>query len=362
MAELTFSGLSKTFNGAPALRGIDATIGSGEFVALLGPSGCGKTTLLRLTAGFEAPTGGSLSLGGRVLADATRPRAFVTPEERNIGIVFQSYALWPHMSVARNIAYPLEVRKVPRAERELRVAAAMAVTGLTPYAHRAPAELSGGQRQRVALARCLVADPQAVLLDEPLANLDLALRAAMQEAFAAFHRRTGATMLYVTHDQSEALALADRVAVMKEGVIRQFDAPEVLYSRPCDSFVAGFVGDGAVVCVSRAGLFNADMIRVEAMGQQILARAAGPQVSHLCIRPEDVQITPEGPISARVSSCTYTGGAFRLGLETEGETLIARSATRARPGETLRLALRSPWAFRDTQSPAVLPLREAQHA
>lgn len=362
MAELKFQGLTKTFKGAPALRGIEAEIASGEFVALLGPSGCGKTTLLRLTAGFEAPDGGSLSLGGQVLADAARPGVFVTPEERNIGIVFQSYALWPHMSVARNIAYPLEVRKIPRAEREARVAEAMAITGLTAYADRAPAELSGGQRQRVALARCLVADPRAVLLDEPLANLDLALRAAMQEAFSTFHRRTGATMLYVTHDQSEALALADRVAVMREGVIRQFAAPEVLYSRPADAFVAGFVGDGAVVAVSRGGLFNGGMIRVEAMGQQILARAAGPGASHLCIRPEDVQITPEGPIPARVSACSYLGGSFRLALETEGETLIARSATRARPGETLRLALRAPWAFRDPAAPAVLPLKDLQNA
>lgn len=353
MAELIFDDVTKLFDGRAALDGITARITAGEFVALLGPSGCGKTTLLRLAAGFEAPDGGRISLGGQMLAGQGR---FVPPEDRNIGIVFQSYALWPHMSVARNISYPLEVRGIASPERQRRVDEALHLTGLTAYAGRAPAQLSGGQRQRVALARCLVAEPRAVLLDEPLANLDLGLRAAMQEAFAAFHRRTGATMLYVTHDQTEALALADRVAVMQEGRIRQFDTPEALYDRPMDCFVAGFVGDGAVIPLRVAGPLTRDGLMVEAMGLHFAARATDHAPTHLCIRPEQLRIDPCGPIAARVSACSYQGGRFRLVLETEGETLVTHAAQRARIGESLRLSIHSPWAFRDADTvPVTLP-------
>ncbi|MGY9046446.1 MAG: ABC transporter ATP-binding protein [Rhodobacterales bacterium] len=193
MAELIFSNLSKQFDGAPALDRINAQIKSGEFVALLGPSGCGKTTLLRLTAGFEHPSAGEIRIGGQSVAGGGQ---FVPPEERGIGIVFQSYALWPHKSVSANVSYPLEVRRVPRVERQARVNEALSLTGLSDFAQRMPAQLSGGQRQRVALARCLVFDPRAVLLDEPLANLDLALRASMHEVFSLFHRRSGANILY----------------------------------------------------------------------------------------------------------------------------------------------------------------------
>ena len=357
MAGLSFSAVSKRFAGVPALDGITAEIGKGEFVALLGPSGCGKTTLLRLTAGFEMPDSGTVTLDGQLLAG---PGRFVPPEDRNIGIVFQSYALWPHMTVAGNVAYPLEVRRIPAPERKRRVAEALALTGLTAFADRAPAQLSGGQRQRVALARCLVSDPRAVLLDEPLANLDLALRAAMQDAFAAFHRRTGATMLYVTHDQTEALALADRVAVMQGGRIRQFAAPEALYDRPQDCFVAGFVGDGTVIALQGTGTPHSGRVRVMALGQQIEARCTGPAPSHLCIRPEQLRLDPAGPIEARVSACTYQGGCFRLVLETEAETLIAHAPARARTGERLRLSLHAPWAFHDPAAPVIL--RETQDA
>ncbi|WP_163849769.1 ABC transporter ATP-binding protein [Pseudooceanicola aestuarii] len=344
MAELSFSNLTKRFDGAPALDGIDMRIGAGEFVALLGPSGCGKTTLLRLAAGFEIPTGGEIRLGGDIVAG---PGTFVAPEDRGIGIVFQSYALWPHKSVHGNVAYPLEVRGLPRAERARRVEEALTLTGLGALADRMPAQLSGGQRQRVALARCLVFEPRAVLLDEPLANLDLALRGTMQEVFSMFHRRTGATMVYVTHDQGEALALADRVAVMEAGRIRQFAAPETLYGEPADCFVAGFVGDGAVVSARGLGPAGPGRIHLSVLGQEVTARSRTADPTHVSLRPEAITLSDSAPLRARVSGCTYLGGRFRLSLEAEGETLIALSPQRARPGETLGLTLRDPWAFAD---------------
>lgn len=344
MAELKFSNLTKRFDGAAALDGINATIGSGEFVALLGPSGCGKTTLLRLTAGFEQPTEGEIRLDGTVVAG---PRSFVPPEDREIGIVFQSYALWPHKSVFGNVSYPLEVRRLPRAERIARVAEALDLTGLGDFADRMPSQLSGGQRQRVALARCLVFEPKCVLLDEPLANLDLALRESMQAVFSMFHRRTGATMVYVTHDQSEALALADRVAVMKSGRIRQFAPPEVLYREPADCFVAGFVGDGTVASARATGPREGPHIRLSVLGQEVLARANTAEPTHVSIRPEAITLSDHAPLRARVTGCTYLGGRFRLVLETEGESLIAFSDRRATIGETLGVTIRDPWAFRD---------------
>ncbi|MBU2980611.1 ABC transporter ATP-binding protein [Lentibacter algarum] len=350
MAELEFSNVSKEFDGVSALQDINAQISSGEFVALLGPSGCGKTTLLRLTAGFEHPTEGEIKLGGNTVAS---PKTFVPPEDREIGIVFQSYALWPHKSVFGNVAYPLEVRRVPRAEREARVKEALSLTGLNALGERMPAQLSGGQRQRVALARCLVFDPSAVLLDEPLANLDLALRASMHEVFSMFHRRTKATMLYVTHDQGEALALADRVAVMEAGRIRQFAAPEVLYREPVDCFVAGFVGDGAVVSARVTGRSENNSLILNVLGQEVLSRSATTEPSHVSIRPEAITLSNDAPLRARVISCTYLGGRFRLTLDTAGETLVAFSMHRAAIGETVGLKLHDLWAFRDPDADVV---------
>ncbi|SNT73472.1 ABC transporter ATP-binding protein [Paracoccus seriniphilus] len=344
MAELSFSKLTKTFDDAPALNDINAQIRSGEFVALLGPSGCGKTTLLRLTAGFEQPSEGEIRVDGEIVAGAGR---FVPPEAREIGIVFQSYALWPHKTVRANVSYPLEVRRLPRDQRQKRVAEALALTGLTAYADRMPSQLSGGQRQRVALARCLVFEPRAVLLDEPLANLDLALRASMQDVFAMFHRRTGATMLYVTHDQGEALALADRVAVMESGRIRQFAAPEILYREPADCFVAGFVGDGAVVSARLTGRADDHRLLLNVLGQQVWSRSATAMPSHVSIRPEAITISNDAALRARVTNCTYLGGRFRLTLDAAGETLVAFAPRRAAIGEVVGVAMDDIWAFRD---------------
>jgi len=226
MARLTLDRVTKSFGGARALDDVTLAVEDGEFLAILGPSGCGKTTLLRLVAGFEMVSEGEIAIGAEILS---APGRHAPPEHRRMGIVFQSYALWPHMSVAENVAYALKVKGMERAERGQRVGAALRSVGLDGFADRRPASLSGGQRQRVALARCLAMEPALVLLDEPLSNLDAHLRAAMHAEFAAFHRRMRTTMIYITHDQAEAMALADRIAVMDKGRLLQAAAPSTLF-------------------------------------------------------------------------------------------------------------------------------------
>lgn len=345
MADIDLSSVSKTFAGTPALEDITTRFDDGEFIALLGPSGCGKTTLLRILAGFEEPSSGRLRIGTREMANA-ETGANLPPEERNIGFVFQSYALWPHMSVRRNVSYPLEIRRFSKAETARHTAAALASTGLENYADRMPSDLSGGQRQRVALARCLVSDPCAVLLDEPLANLDVALRATMQGVFTDFHKRTGATMVYVTHDQAEAMAMADRIAVMDQGRIQQFDTPQTLYERPRNRFVAEFVGRGTVVPiqeVTQAG--NAQQARI--LGARVAVQSAREApVSHVCLRPENLTISEHGDLRSKVARVTYMGGKYLLETVTDcGARLFAETRARFEVGAQLGLTITTPWAF-----------------
>lgn len=224
MSAIQISHLSKSFATQPVLNDVSLHIRPGEFVAVLGPSGCGKTTLLRTVAGFEPVNSGTITVGDRLFSS---PDVHVQPEKRELGIVFQNYALWPHMSVEENVAYSLKVVGMDRNERRVRTQEALTLVGLREFATRRPSDLSGGQRQRVALARCLVTRPGVVLLDEPLANLDVHLRAAMEEEFSRFHQHTGATLLYITHDQQEAMSLADRVVVMNEGRVMQFATPQI---------------------------------------------------------------------------------------------------------------------------------------
>ena len=235
MARLTLERLGKRYGDFAALTDVSLEVADGEFVAILGASGCGKTTLLRQVAGFDRPDAGRILIGDTVVST---PERQMPPEDRRIGIVFQSYALWPHMTVAENVAYGLTVAGVRDPERARRVRDALALVHLDGFAERRPALLSGGQRQRVALARCLVTEPALVLLDEPLANLDVQLRAAMEREFRDFHERTGTTMIYITHDQTEAMALADRIAVMDKGRVLQFATPSQLYREPADATVA----------------------------------------------------------------------------------------------------------------------------
>jgi iron(III) transport system ATP-binding protein len=356
VARLTLEGVSKRFGAAAAaVADVSLAVGDGEFVAILGPSGCGKTTLLRLVAGFETVDAGEIRLGDVVASSRDR---HVPPEQRGIGIVFQNYALWPHMDVAGNVGYPLAVRGVRRRERAGKVVAALDLVGLAGLGRRRIAELSGGQRQRVALARCLVMEPALVLLDEPLANLDVHLRASMLDEFDDFHRRTGATMLYVTHDQREAMALADRIAVMEAGRIVQVAAPHAIYREPATAAVARFVGEGGLVPTLVAGPVHDGRAPVRLSdGTVLAARAAAAQPGGpalLCLRPEDLRLAAEGEAGFRatVRRATYQGGhvAVELVPEMYPEALLLMHAgleAAPEPGGAVRLTATDGWIVPD---------------
>ncbi len=297
------------------LEDVSLSIRKGEFFAFLGPSGSGKTTLLRLVAGFGMPDSGRILIGGR---DATRE----PPWARNVGLVFQSYALWPHMTVAQNVAFGLERRRVPRAERERRVKAALDLVGLAHLMERRPAQLSGGQQQRVAIARTLAIEPEVLLLDEPLSNLDAGLRAGVRAELVALQRRLGLTTILVTHDQEEANAAADRMAVLNEGRVLQVGAPAELYDRPANRFVAGFLGTANLVQGTvENGLFRAGAIAFPA--------AEAPHgAATLALRPQALSLDRNGGgLPARVQRAEFLGGLVRYTLDLgEGISLTAEEA------------------------------------
>ncbi|RMA61949.1 putative spermidine/putrescine transport system ATP-binding protein [Acidovorax sp. 100] len=310
-----FSGVQKTYDGEQlVVRALDLDIQRGEFLSLLGPSGSGKTTTLMMLAGFESPTAGDILLDGKQI---TR----TPPHKRNFGMVFQNYALFPHLTVGQNVAYPLTVRKVPKAEQAERVKKALDMVRLSGMADRLPARLSGGQQQRVALARALVFNPQLVLMDEPLGALDKQLREHMQIELKELHRQLGVTFVYVTHDQGEALTMSDRVAVFNEGVIQQLADVESLYETPSNRFVAGFVGDSTVITGTLQGNGTAWALQLPD-GQ----RLPGLNVNHLapgapaeaCIRPERIALhaasaAPQAPaLRATVARAIYYGDHLRL--------------------------------------------------
>lgn len=340
MAKLVLHKLVKDFgSGRPAVDDISITIREGGFLALLGPSGCGKTTVLRMIAGFEKPSDGSIHLGERLLSDAS---GVVPPEQRNMAMVFQSYALWPHMRVADNVGYPLKVRGVSGEHYRTRVADALKVVRLEAYADRRPADLSGGQRQRVALARCLVTEPDVVLLDEPLANLDRHLRAEMEETFREFHARSGATMVYVTHDQAEAMALATDVAVLSEGRLMQIGTPAEVYARPEGRTVGGLIGQGSILRLpqARTDTRALDWAALEAM---LLSFAPDTPQMDVLIRPADVKIDSTG-IATIVESATFLGERYQLHLALpDGQRLLAFSREYAKPASEMRVVLCAGW-------------------
>ncbi len=311
MAGLSLRNVSKRFGETLAVDGVSLEVADGEFLALLGPSGCGKTTIVRVIAGFERLSAGEIAFDGVVVSGNGR---HLPPEHRRVGIVFQSYALWPHMTAARNVGYPLQVAGIRGEPYRRRVAAALATVGMSELGERRPAALSGGQRQRVALARCLVMEPALVLLDEPLTNLDVHLRAAMEAEFVEFHRKTGATMVYITHDQAEAMAMADRIGVMSQGRLLQVADPQTLYREPHSVMVADFVGQGVVVAATVTGAAQNGRSPVELFGRRLALRsrpgqAAGP--AHVCLRPEDLELTDDG-IPATVRRTSYKGGVSAI--------------------------------------------------
>ncbi len=292
---LDVTGLHLSYAGIAALKGINLAVAPGEFVALLGPSGCGKTSLLRSIAGFTRPDRGMIRLAGRDVARRL-------PRERNIGLVFQNYALFPHMTVAANVRFGLECRGVRAAEADQRVAEALALVGMADFAGRRPAQLSGGQQQRVALARAVVIEPDLLLLDEPLGALDRQLRTQMQTELKTLQRRLGVAAVFVTHDQEEAMSMADRIAVMRGGAIEQVDAPERLFAHPRNAWICEFIGAGNLLRgeLSAAGPGQWRM----QIGPDIAFDAVGPSPGALFIPADRVRLqpAPDGaglPVSAR---------------------------------------------------------------
>jgi iron(III) transport system ATP-binding protein len=346
MDAVTLTAVTKRFADKAAVDRVDLEIAAGEFVALLGPSGCGKTTLLRLLAGFELPDQGTIAIGSRVVAQGAG--ASVPPEERGIGMVFQSYALWPHMNVHENVEYALKIRGMARVERSTRVERALAVVGLPDRAKAMPETLSGGQRQRVALARCIAMEPSVILMDEPLANLDVHLRDSLQAEFHRLHRQLGATILYVTHDQAEAMALADRVAVMHEGRIQQVAAPRRLYAEPATPMVADFVGRGLVVPLDQAVAARSGRAEAVLWGHPVRLRAGvdGTASDRICLRPEGLTLATEGILS-RVERAVFEGAATMLHCRVEhAPQVLLRLLHRGDPpaeGSVVHVSIQDAW-------------------
>ncbi|OON32939.1 spermidine/putrescine ABC transporter ATP-binding protein [Micromonospora sp. Rc5] len=324
--------LRREFGSFAALEGLDLDVPAGEFVALLGPSGCGKSTALNLLAGLLEPTTGTVSLDGRRIDR-------LPPEKRGIGMVFQNYALFPHLTVADNIAFGLRMRGCPKPERAERVRRALDLVRLRAQADRYPRQLSGGQQQRVAIARAVVVEPRLVLMDEPLSNLDASLRLDLRTEIRALHQQLGLTTIYVTHDQAEALSLADRLVVLRDGAVQQVGTPAEVYERPANAFVAGFVGyRNSVPGELAAGVFDAGPLVLRVGGTGSTPPDGGRVVA--MIRPEDLLITREPatgagnevPVDVRV--CEYQGRSFAVeGTGPGGRVLHGRSDQPVRPGE-----------------------------
>ncbi len=332
MSELVIDTLSKRFSGTMAVADVSVAIGDGELVCLLGPSGCGKSTVLRMIAGFETPSAGRILIDGDDVVG-------LSPDRRPTGMVFQSHALWSHMTVFQNIAFGLKLRRLSRAAIQEKVAGVLDLVGLTGYETRHPGQLSGGQQQRVAIARCVVLEPKILLMDEPFSALDAHLRVRLREEVRAIQRRLGLTTIFVTHDQEEALTLADRIVVMRGGRVEQVGSPSVIYAEPATRFVAGFIGTMNVLeRPVAAGFASLGGVRVA---------VDGPDGTYgFALRPED--IAPGGPWRGTVQRVLDLG-AFRMLDVTvgDGETIKVQvdKSVRASVGETIGLDIRAVAAF-----------------
>jgi iron(III) transport system ATP-binding protein len=356
---LEVSDLRKQFAiGRPAIDGVSFAVPAGEIVVLLGPSGCGKTTTLRCVAGLEHPTGGEISIGGKIVSSPGRG-ILVPPRLRELGMVFQSYAVWPHMTVRQNVVYPLKHRKMTRADASRKVDEVLDLVGLAEYADRPVVALSGGQMQRVALARSIVYRPQLLLLDEPLSNLDAKLRLRLRDDLRTILKQTGMTALYVTHDQAEAVVLGDRIGVMRDGKLLQMGTPDEIYNRPADLFVANFTGatnELAGTLVARNGQFGVVDFGDGRRGEVALLQSLDPgDKVRIALRPEAIGLGKQDGVnqfSARVVDRRYQGTQTVYDVELFGrrlEALELGTAARHQVGveTTVSLPREGCWAYRD---------------
>ena len=355
MASVTIQNVSKAFGDVVVLKEFNEVFNDKEFITLLGPSGCGKTTMLRMIAGFERPTTGRIFIGNQLVSDEN---TFVPPEKRDIGMVFQSYAVWPHMTVFDNVAYPLKIKKVDKKIIKDKVDRILDVVHLSQYADRIPSQLSGGQQQRVALGRALVAEPELLLLDEPLSNLDAKLRESMRFEIKEIQTKLGITVVYVTHDQTEAMAMSDRIIVINRGVIQQIGTPEDIYKRPANQFVADFVG-------------KVDFLHANAQGgrlklsyiDQSMPYSGGKNGSLVvAIRPENVKIGKASTYDAnadclkgKLTTCFYLGDVYDCRVDLGHGNLLrvitdAATFEEVKVGDEVALHIREYLLFDETNT------------
>ncbi len=323
MATLSLQNLVKAYGKTEVLHGINLEVADGEFVVFVGPSGCGKSTTLRMIAGLEDVSGGSVEIGGKVVNH-------LEPKDRDIAMVFQNYAIYPHMSVRKNIGFGLRTSKMPKADKEKRIEEVAAILSMTEYLDRKPAQLSGGQRQRVAIGRAMVRDPAVFLFDEPLSNLDAQLRTQMRLEIKKLHQRVGTTIIFVTHDQVEAMTMADRIVIMKDGYIQQVGSPAEVFHQPANTFVAQFIGAPSMNML--AGRVTADGIEVA--GRQIARKTAGAVGSAVTvgIRPDDLRVSDgAGSFEGSVSVLEPLGSETLAYVDIGGQEVVARADGRTPP-------------------------------
>ena len=353
MAVISINNVTKYFDSVEVIREFSAVIKDKEFVSLLGPSGCGKTTMLRMIAGFEKPTSGEIRIGDRVVSSAN---TFVPPEKRGIGMVFQSYAVWPHMTVFENVAYPLKIARRPKAEIKEKVEHILEAVYLGPFAKRIPSQLSGGQQQRVALGRALVSEPELLLLDEPLSNLDAKLRESMRFEIKDIQKEFGITVVYVTHDQAEAMAMSDRIIVLDRGIVQQVADPTELYRRPANQFVADFVGKVNFF----KGVAGNGKIELSDIDQSLPYTGSQTGKVIVALRPENIILSPENPASCpagalegKVHSMFYLGEVNDCRIEISGEILRviadAKSFDTLKEGQPITLGLKEFLVYEDKE-------------
>jgi multiple sugar transport system ATP-binding protein len=335
MATVGIRDVRKAFGLTPVIHGVDVAIADGEFVVLVGPSGCGKSTLLRMIAGLENITGGEISIGGRVVNN-------LPPKERDVAMVFQNYALYPHMTVAANMAFSMKLRGAPKEEIDARVNRAAGILGLGPYLERYPRQLSGGQRQRVAMGRAIVRDPQVFLFDEPLSNLDAKLRVQMRTEIKELHQRLKTTTVYVTHDQIEAMTMADKIVVMHDGRVEQIGSPLELYDKPANQFVAGFIGSPSMNFIKGKVAINGSA-SFEGPNGVKLPLASAPANSDgrpaiYGVRPEHFTIADDGA-EAEIVVVEPTGSETQVFAKLGGDEVVAvfRERHKFNPGDKIRL-------------------------